>query len=513
VIAPIQVSELARELEVEPSFVIELLRRNGTKGWVTTSTPIEYETAKRIRDSFGRDIKPHRVSDANTIWEFFPDQQSELDLEPDTAARLRSLAEEISGFREGGPLEPMVTKKLSEYFRLQHIFHSTGIEGNRLTLRETEVVISEGIQLNDKPLADQLEVKDLAAAFNFLEECAQPKTVLREIDVRELHRLTVCNKSEADPGAYRRAGVVISGSELTPPEPLAVPGVMEALLNWINKPKDLDRLAFASIAHHKLVAIHPFLDGNGRVSRLLMNFLLMRVGYPIVNIRREDRPRYYEALSFADIGLYSPLINLTLDRVLDIFREMKRVKEETERMRLWADRLGEKEAESAQRREEREYRIWLSSFETVKLEFQSRAELLDDELDSIDISFKPYPAPDLTKYLTLRDKGRAAQTWFFSLRFRRDQESQHFFFRFYRDFEIHRGEKVIPLELNWFRDGIETPVDDPSLRLREIWTDKAQGLMVRRQEGGRVTSAPEASPARIAELFFEDVLKSCFGIG
>ena len=509
----IRVSELSRELEVETSFVIEVLRRNGISDWVTASSAVSDEMAQRIRQEFGRSDATLHASDVKTAWEFFPEQKLELDIEPDVVARLDSLAEEVAVFREGGPLEPIVAKKLSEYFRLQHIFHSTGIEGNRLTLRETEVILAEGIQVNEKPLSDQLEVKDLAAAFEFLEECARPEAVLREIDIRELHRLTVCNKAEAEPGAYRRAGVVISGSELTPPEPLAVPGLMHALMNWINRPKGLDRLAFATIAHHKLLAIHPFLDGNGRVARLLLNFLLMKVGYPIVNIRREDRPRYYEALSFADIGLYSPLIGLTLDRVLEIFREMKRVKEETERMRLWADRLGEKEAESAQRREEREYRIWLSSFETVKLEFQSRAELLDDKLDSIDISFKPYPPPDLTKYLSLRDRGRASQSWLFSLRFRRGAESQHFFFRFYRDYSLHSGDRVIPLQLNWFRDGIETLVDDPSIRLREIWTDKESGLMVHKQEGGgRMGRAPDASPARIAEQFFDDVLRSCFGI-
>jgi hypothetical protein len=307
--------------------------------------------------------------------------------------------------------------------------------------------------------------------------------------------------------------VVISGSELRPPEPLAIPGLMEALVSWINRPNGLDRLVFATMAHHKLAAIHPFLDGNGRVARLLLNLLLVKVGYPVVNIRREDRPRYYEALSFADVGLYSPLVNLALDRALEIFGEMKRVKEETERMRVWADSLGEKEAESAQRREEREYRIWLSSFETVKLEFQSRAELLDDELDSIDISFKPYPSPDLTKYLSLRDRGRAVQSWFFSLRFRRHDEGQHFFFRFYRDFSIHPGERVIPLQLNWFRDGLETPVDQPSIRLREMWIEKESGLVVRRQEGGRTINAPEASAAKVTEQFFEDVLRSCFGVG
>ncbi len=510
----IRVGELARELEVESSFVAEMLRRSGMTGSITSSTVIEPVVAHRVREEFGRTERTPYAASPNIIWEFFPEESVEVELEPDTTARLLSLSQEVADFRETGPLEPIVAKKLSDYFRLQHIFHSAGIEGNRLSLRETEVVLKDGIQLNDKPLSDQLEVKDLAAAFQFLEDCARPETVVREIDLREIHRLTVSNNVEADPGAYRRAGVVISGSELTPPEPLAIPGLIQALVTWINKPKGLDRLAFATIAHHKFVAIHPFLDGNGRVSRLLMNLLLLKVGYPIVNIHREDRPRYYEALSFADVGLYSPLINLAVDRALEIFGEMKRVKEETDRMRGWANRLGEKEAELEQRREEREHRIWLSSFETVRLEFQSRAELLDDQLGTVTIAFKSYQPPDLTKYLSLREKGRASQSWFFSLRFSTENDSKHFVFRFYRNFSVHSGdERVIPLQLNWFNDRVETPFDLPGIKLREIWVDKVSGYMVRRQEGGRTRNTTEPSAAKIAEQFFEDVLKSCFSIG
>jgi fido (protein-threonine AMPylation protein) len=325
----------------------------------------------------------------------------------------------------------------------------------------------------------------------------------------------VGQKSESQAGSYRSAGVVITGSDLKPPEPLAVPGLMEQLVAWMNRPKQLDPFAFAVIVHHKMTAIHPFMDGNGRVARLLLNLFLVRTGYPVVNIRRDDRPRYYEALTFADMGLYSALISLALDRSLEVFSEMKRVREETDRMKVWAHKFGQKEAEVAQRREEREYRIWLSSFETVKLEFQSRAEVLAGELDRVEISFKPYPAPDLSKYIQLRDKGIAPQSWFFSLRFHdSDGNTQYFFFRFYRDHHIHPGVRgIIPLQLNWFVNGEEAPVDNPAIRLRELWIDKERGLFARRIEAGKPVSVPEPSSSRVAEQFFEDVLKGCFGIG
>ncbi len=104
----IRVSELSRELDVETSFVLELLRRNGVGGWVAPSTAIADDIAQRIREELGRkDNTPH-PTDASTIWEFFPEQQSEVDLESDNIARLNSLAQEVANFREAGPLEPMV---------------------------------------------------------------------------------------------------------------------------------------------------------------------------------------------------------------------------------------------------------------------------------------------------------------------------------------------------------------------------------------------------------------------
>jgi Fic family protein len=510
----IRINELARELDVKVHFLLETLQKMGVEQKLTHSSSIEMELAEKLRQRLGAEQASLPAPDATTVLEFLPESNAELDLEPDTKARLCSLGEEVAAFREKGALEPMAARKLAEYFRLQHIYHSTGIEGNRLSLRETEVVLLEGVELGDKPLADQMEVKDLAAAFHFLEQCAQQDEPLREIDLRELHRLTVGQKLEAQPGSYRRAGVVITGSELKPPEPLAVPGLMQQLVAWINRPKQLDTFAFAVIVHHKMTAIHPFMDGNGRVARLLLNLILVKAGYPVVNIKREDRPRYYEALTFADVGLYSALISLTLDRSLEVFSEMKRVREETERMKIWADKLGQKEAEVAQRREEREYRIWLSSFETVRLEFQSRAELLADELDRVEISFKAYPAPDLSKYILLRDKGRAPQSWFFSLRFHDDGNTQHFFFRFYRDFYLHHGDhETIPLQLNWFVNSVEAPVDTPAIRLRELWIDKEKGLFSRRIEAGKSISTAEPSASRVTEQFFEDVLRVCFGIG
>ena len=145
---------------------------------------------------------------------------------------------------------------------------------------------------------------------------------------------------ELDPGAYRNVGVIISGSEHRPPEPLAVPAMVSDLVEWINHNRDQDPIVLATLAHHQLAAIHPFKDGNGRVSRLLMNLILLQHGYPISNIKQEDRPTYYEALAFADVGIFDPLIRLVKEAGAGLFAEYVRIRTETKRAIEWAAKWG-----------------------------------------------------------------------------------------------------------------------------------------------------------------------------
>jgi len=451
---------------------------------------------------------------------FFPLRMEEVELDAVTSDQLRSFEHSVQEFRAQGPLDAASVRKLQEYFRLQHVYHSTGIEGNRLTLQETRVVLVDGVQLEDKPLGDQLEVKDLAAAVDYLENLAEQNSPLREVDLRELHRLAVRNQSDAQPGGYRSIGVLITGSEHRPPEPAAIPGLVAELVAWLNQEKSLDPLLYAAIAHHKLAAIHPFVDGNGRVARLLANLLLLRAGYPIVNIRREDRLRYYEALAFADLGYYSELARLLLERCLETFNEMRRVRDETLRARQWAERWSQKEAEVLRRRQEREYLIWVKRVEGLRLEFEQRADLLGEKLKTVRLDFRSFPPPDLAKYLELRQRGSARQTWFFSIEFRpaggapAGPNAHTFFFRFYRSRRHHEpGDRTVPLELNWFTEaGDPSPVEHPGIRLREIaYTEDGQ-LRVRLFENGADTWTDRLRPSQLAETFFDDVLKTCYGI-
>ena len=277
-------------------------------------------------------------------------------------------------------------------------------------------------------------------------------------------------------------------------------------------------LLSSAYIHHEIAAIHPFVDGNGRTARLLMNLVLLRFGYPVVNIRREDRAKYYEALSFADLGLYDPLIELMLERANDVFTEMKRVREETERMRIYAERWGKTEAAIIQRREEREYSIWLRQMENVRLEFENVADLLDEKLREIKIDFWKYTEPDFTKFLELRDKGKTPQSWFFRIRLQRasDHLEENFMFNFFKNFSVYPpARKVIPLAVNRAdNEGLYTYLDSQNIRLRDLFIENSQ-LHVRIRpldNPGTYTISPKIEAGQAAQDFFDDVLKECFGL-
>jgi fido (protein-threonine AMPylation protein) len=268
----------------------------------------------------------------------------EIELSPFLQEKLDLFTDRVDEFRAEGPLDPVSLTKLEEYFKAAHIYHSAGIEGNRLTMQETALVLSEGLDISGKPLKDTLEVKRLGDAFNYLKTLAAGEQKFREDDIRALHKLLVGDDLTSAPGEYRKVGVIISGSEHRPPEPFEVPFRMEALVKWINANLEQHPVVAAAVAHHELTAIHPFVDGNGRTARLAMNLILMKRGFPICNIQRAERPAYYEALSFADVGLYQPLLELVLARCADSFAEYVRLREENRHMEAWAQKWGDRAA-------------------------------------------------------------------------------------------------------------------------------------------------------------------------
>lgn len=215
------------------------------------------------------------------------------------------------------PLPATAVKKLREKFQIEMTYNSNAIEGNSLTLKETFWVVSEGITVKNKPLKDHLEAKDHHEALEYLYELIKPQNQLTisEKLIRDLHSHLS--------GRYRQSNVFITGTDHIPPDASAVPSTMAQLINWFaGNRRKLHPIELAARLHHRLVFIHPLLDGNGQTARLLMNVVLMRKGYPLAIILKNDRKKYYQVLQQADKDNYSPFVSFVaqaVERSLDIY--------------------------------------------------------------------------------------------------------------------------------------------------------------------------------------------------
>lgn len=179
--------------------------------------------------------------------------------------------------------------------------------------------------MKGKSLKDHLEAKNHHEAIHFLYDLIEhdKKHTISEGLIRSLQQLIIKDIEDTDSGRYRQGTVLISGSSHKPPPAFEVPNLMEELLVWIKRNMSkLHPIELAAIAHHKLVHIHPFTDGNGRTARLFMNLILMQKGYPMVVILKNDRQKYYRALEKADKGNTSDIEKLIaqgMERSMNIY--------------------------------------------------------------------------------------------------------------------------------------------------------------------------------------------------
>lgn len=195
------------------------------------------------------------------------------------------------------PLSEITLKSLHEDLILKWIYNSNAIEGNTLTLIETKVVL-EGITIGGKSLREHFEVINHKEAIQYIEEIVSNKEELSEWQIKSIHNLILKNIDNDNAGKYRNCNVKISGAEHIPPEPYLLIEQMKELMEWYNN-STLHPIEKAAKLHVDFVKIHPFTDGNGRTSRLLMNFELMKNGYLPVVIKNEYRLEYYKALDKA----------------------------------------------------------------------------------------------------------------------------------------------------------------------------------------------------------------------
>ncbi|WP_341476348.1 Fic family protein [Conservatibacter flavescens] len=210
---------------------------------------------------------------------------------------------------------------------LKYNQQSNAIEGNALTIFETKVLLENGITANGKPFKDHLDILNHQEAIFYLIDLVKENAPLNEKIIKDFHYLLLQKtKDEREAGKYRTMPVVISGAEHQPPQPYLIEPQMQSLIHWnednLEKLHPLERIA---MLHSKFVAIHPFIDGNGRTGRLILNLELMKAGFQVCVLKAEKRAEYYQALALADNGNYQAIINFvaqaaieTMERTLSI---------------------------------------------------------------------------------------------------------------------------------------------------------------------------------------------------
>lgn len=210
---------------------------------------------------------------------------------------LKKIAEKKREIDALGTLDPALLKNLDEWYRVELTYTSNALEGNTLTRQETALVIEKDISIEGKKLNELLEAKNHAEAVDTVREFARragENGVLTLSWILDLHRRILQKIDDTNAGRLRIVAVRVAGSTTIFPNPAKVPELMEEFVEWLSLPTSAPVKAIE--AHYRLVSIHPFTDGNGRVARLLMNGILMQSGYPPLIIPKESRRAYVNAL-------------------------------------------------------------------------------------------------------------------------------------------------------------------------------------------------------------------------
>ncbi|MDB5159582.1 MAG: Fic family protein, partial [Mucilaginibacter sp.] len=250
----------------------------------------------------------------------------------DILHEIDALKKQIDDMR---PLPEDVESRVMQKLRLDWNYNSNAIEGNKLSYGETAAFLSEGITAKGKPLKDHLDIRGHNEAISFLLDIVKETRPISEADIRALHKMILVESYEVK--AQTASGVpttkrISLGEYKTSPNhvktstgelhyyasPEETPAKMQELMDWyttISADKSIHSIVIAALFHHKFVAIHPFDDGNGRLSRILMNLIVMQNGYPPVVIKMDDRQNYYALLRRGDAGDEWPFVEYITERL------------------------------------------------------------------------------------------------------------------------------------------------------------------------------------------------------
>lgn len=231
----------------------------------------------------------------------------------------------LKEWQHNRPLDLAQIRKMDAFFRVNYTYESNRIEGNTLTMQETHLVVSEGITIGGKSMREHLEAINHFEAIAYLYDIVGQKVLFSERVLKDLHYLILKGIDRENAGKYRNVPVRIGGSTFVPPQPYLVPKQMEDVFAFYEANKTiLHPVVLAAEMHEKIVTVHPFIDGNGRTCRLVMNLILLAHGFTIANLKGDNPARfqYYAALEQCQtLQDKAPFLNLIADAVASSLRE------------------------------------------------------------------------------------------------------------------------------------------------------------------------------------------------
>ncbi len=434
-----------------------------------------------------------------------------------------------------GSLSPEVLYRIRKHFRIKNIYHSNAIEGNVLAVGETRQVVEHGLSVAGKPQKDQVEARNLSRALDYLEDLAgNHRAPITEIDVRHIHTLVLEGLSDGA-GVYRSVPVTITGSEHTPSGPESVPGQMEEFGQWLSHESvqvadhfaEVSDLLASAVTHTWFVTVHPFIDGNGRVARLLLNLMLMRSGFPIAIITKDDRIRYYDALEASHASGISrtcdltPFIELVAESIEESLEEYEAAAKEQRDQTEWATSLAERFAQTERISVENEYVVWKNAMGLLKSYFQQPVQIFKQFLSNqvgpdTKLDLKDFGTLEFEKYSSLRSGDSAKRVWFLRVDFQRGDISARYLFSFGHASYAMQGRCDVTLQVareeppdSFHYESIEhiRPTDTP--QLAEIGYEVSKERFVVRMRSGRPR---KMGVKAFTNQFFEDVISIHFDV-
>lgn len=428
---------------------------------------------------------------------------------------IQGLEGRIEEMRSIGKLSPDALRHIRNHFRMKNIYHSNAIEGNLLDIGETRQVVEMGLTIAGKPLRDQAEAKNLGTALDFLEDLARDtENPITCAQIKQIHLLILRGIDDQNAGVYRMTDVKISGSDYEPPNHFKLQDEMDRFDAWLRTVSGGPGVIQTAAAVHAWFAQnHPFIDGNGRAARILMNLVLMRAGYPIAIVAREDRHRYYDALEESQVGDLTPFIGLVIESVSETLEEYEDAADEQRSHNEWAQSIASRFNERQLVKVKNEYELWRSAMELMLNHYRTVVEDLNDATPYVRIYIKEFGMLEFEKYAALRQRQAVKRTWFFRVDFREDERTARYMHTFrwadralseHSQVSLRLGrEEFKQYQFEWL-DDITRP-NVPSLR--EIAYSPSKETFV---SMNALRHCQEAKIEDIARRFFDEVMRCHF---